>query len=128
MSTCIDKDCKLILNADDSAIFYAHKDPCVIEQKLSSNLENCFTWLVDIRLSLHLGKTEILFGPLRKLKQIVNFTVVCNGQEIKGSDTSVKYVGVHVCIDKFLSCENIVLSIIQKVNASIDFYTGMLVV
>ena len=119
MSISIDKDCKLILYADDSAIFYAHKDPGIIEQKLSRNLGNCFTWLVDNRLSLHLGKTEtILFGPPRKLKQVVNFTVVCNGQEIKGSD-SVKYLGV--CIDKFLSCENIVLSIIHKVNARLRF-------
>jgi hypothetical protein len=82
-------------------------------------LGNCFTWLVDNRLSLHLGKREtILFGPPRKLKQVVNFTVVCNGQEIKGSG-SVKYLDV--CIDRFLSCENIVLSIIHKVNARLRF-------
>jgi hypothetical protein len=60
----------------------------------------------------------ILFGPPRKLKLIVNFTVVCNGQEIMGSD-NVKYVGV--CIDRSLSCENIVLSIIQKVNTRVRF-------
>jgi hypothetical protein len=109
----------LILYADDSAIFYAHKDPGIIEQKLSRNLGNCFTWLVDNRLSLHLGKTEtISFGPPRKLKQVVNFTDVCNGQEIKGSD-SVKYLGV--CIDKSLSFENIALSIIHKVNARLRF-------
>ena len=70
MSISTDKDCKLILYADDSAIFFAHKDPVVISAKLSSVLSQCSSWLVNNKLSLHLGKTEcILFGPKRKLKE-----------------------------------------------------------
>jgi hypothetical protein len=119
MSVSVDDDCKLILYADDSAIFYAHRDPNVISQKLGSVLEKCSSWLVDNRLSLHLGKTEsMLFGPPRKLKNVTDFKIVCNGLVIKGVD-SVKYLGI--CIDKFLTCENIVLSIIQKVNARLKF-------
>jgi hypothetical protein len=36
----IDKDCKLIIYADDNATFYAHEDLDVFEQNLSSNLKN----------------------------------------------------------------------------------------
>ena len=78
MTTSIDKDCKLILYADDSAIFFAHKDPHLISEKLGSVLDNCSTWLVNNKLSLHLGKTEcILFGPKRKLKYFHDFTICC---------------------------------------------------
>jgi hypothetical protein len=60
----------------------------------------------------------MLSGPPRKLKNVIDFKIVYNGHVIKGSE-SVKYLGN--CIDKFLICENSVLSIIQKVNARLIF-------
>ena len=120
MSISIDSECKLISYADDSAILFSHKDPNVISEKLGKVLENCSSWLVDNKLSLHLGKTEcLLFGPPRKLKSIEKFEVVCNNHVIKSTD-SVKYLGLQ--IDKFLDCERIVLSIVQKVNARLKFF------
>jgi hypothetical protein len=47
---------------------------------------------------------------------------VCNGHVIKGSE-SVKYLGI--CIDKFLTCENILLSIIQKLMLDWNFCIEM---
>ena len=58
MVTSIDADCKLILYADDSAILFAHKDVNLISQKLRTVMDSCLEWLVDNKLSLHLGKTE----------------------------------------------------------------------
>ena len=96
MSTSIDKNCKLILYADDSAIFFAHKDPHLISEKLGSVLNQCSTWLIDNKLSLHLGKTEcILFGPKRKLKYFQNFTICCNNHVINATE-HVKYLGVYI--------------------------------
>ena len=70
MSMSIDNDCKLILYADDSAILFPHKNPDVISNKLGKVLESCSSWLVDNKLSLHLGKTEcMLFGPRKKLRK-----------------------------------------------------------
>ena len=66
MSISIDKDCKLILYADDSAIFFAHKDPVVISTKLSSVLGQCSSWLVNNKLSLYLGKTVYTFWTQKK--------------------------------------------------------------
>ena len=55
--------CRLSLYADDSALIFAHRDPKVISDRLSSELSTCKSWLVDNRLSLHVGKTEsLLFG------------------------------------------------------------------
>ena len=119
MSISIDSDCKLILYADDSAILYTHKDPNIISSKLGSVLEKCSDWLIDNKLSLHLGKTEcMLFGPKRKIKQITNFSVKCYGHVIKATDV-VKYLGVH--IDKYLNFEYIVSNIITKVNGRLKF-------
>ena len=63
MYISVSADCKLFY-ADDSAILFSHKDPDVISQKLSEVIESRSNWLVDNKLSLHLGKTGcVLFGP-----------------------------------------------------------------
>ena len=48
--------CKLSLYADDSALLFSHRDPGVIANHLSNELTTCKHWLVDHRLSLHVGK------------------------------------------------------------------------
>ena len=109
-TTSVSADCKLILYADDSATKFAHKNHVVISQKLYSVMESCSSWLVDNKLSLHLGKTEcVLFGPHRKLRDITNFHVQCKDHSIKAQD-SVKYFGLF--IDNHMNCKKIVNSII----------------
>ena len=64
-------NCMLLQYADDSALIISDKDPVKIGQNLSRNLDNCNKWLVDNKLSLLMGKTElILFGTKRKLKKM----------------------------------------------------------
>ena len=119
MSISIDEEAKLILYADDSAILYSHQNPDFISKKLGSILESCSSWLVDNKLSLHLGKTEcILFGSKRKVKKVENFQVTCNDHTIVSSK-QVKYLGLS--IDCTLSGEAIVHSIVNKVNARLKF-------
>lgn len=119
MRISIDQECKLILYADDSAILFAHKNPSIISQKLGQTLESCSSWLVDNKLSLHLGKTEcLIFGSKRKLKQVKEFKIVCNGHTIE-STKSVKYLGLN--IDDSLSGESIVNCILTKVNSRLKF-------
>ena len=119
MSASVGPDCKLLLYADDSAILFSDKNPDIISAKLSQELQSCSKWLVDNKLSLHLGKTEcILFGTKRKLKKIKEFSVTCNNHTIL-SQNSVKYLGLQ--IDQFLSGDIIVNSILQKANARLKF-------
>ena len=74
MELSISSECKLLLYADDSAIMYSNKDPRVISDKLGLELEMCSKWLVDNKLSLHMGKTEcIIFGSKRKLRKSIIF-------------------------------------------------------
>jgi hypothetical protein len=119
MRISIDQECKLILYADDSAILFAHKNPSIIFQKLGQTLESCSSWLVDNKLSLHLGKSEcLIFGSKRKLKQVKEFKIVWNGHTIE-STKSVKYLGLNIYDS--LSGESIVKSILTKVNSRLKF-------
>ena len=55
--------CKLLLYADASAILFSHREVNVISDRLGKELKSCSNWLIDNKLSLHLGKSEcILFG------------------------------------------------------------------
>ena len=120
MAISINPDCKLLLYADDSTILFSHKDPNFISNKLGKELESCSEWLVDNKLSLHLGKTEcILFGPKRNLKRASEFQIQCNGHVIK-SQSSIKYLGID--IDQNLSGEKKTAnSITKKVNSRLKF-------
>ena len=70
MVISIDPDYKLLLYTDDSTILFSHSDSDQIANKLGKVLESCIDWLVDHKLSLHLGKTEcILFRPNENLKK-----------------------------------------------------------
>ena len=85
--------CKLSLYADDSALLFSHRDAKVIADRLSSELSTCKGWLVDNRLSLHVGKTEaLLFGTKRRLKG-VDFRFFCDGTPVERK-FDVKYLGV----------------------------------
>ena len=89
----ISLSCRLSLYADDSALLFAHRDAQVIADRLSVELSSCKKWLVDNRLSLHVGKTEsLLFGSKRRLKG-VDFRVFCDGTPVERKFT-VKYLGV----------------------------------
>ena len=90
----ISLNCRLSLYADDSALLFAHRDPRVIGNHLSNELSTCKRWLVDNRLSLHVGKTEsLLFGSKRRLKGVDNFHVHCDGVPVERK-FCVKYLGV----------------------------------
>ena len=87
-------DCQLSLYADDSALFFSHKNPSEVASRLSNELSNCKKWLVDNKLSLHVGKTEcLLFGSRNKLRGAGDFQVFCEGKAVQRAH-SVKYLGV----------------------------------
>ncbi len=92
---------KLLLYADDSVLLVSHRDPRVIPNTLSQELESCNKWLIDNRLSLHLEKIEaILYGTKRKMKNTEDF-------EVKYKDTAIESVSevkyLRIKIDKTLS-------------------------
>ena len=85
--------CSLSLYADDSAIYFAHRNASNIAERLSRELSLCKKWLVDNKLSLHVGKTEsILFGSKGRLRTVRDFTVFCEGTAVDRV-SQVKYLG-----------------------------------
>ena len=119
--------CKLLLYADDSALIISGTDPTQIAEKLTKELESCQQWLMDNKLSLHLGKTEaMIFGTKRKLKQVESFEVKCGNIKINNVN-QVKYLGLQ--IDDNLSGENAVKNVLKKANSRLKFlyrYSDML--
>jgi hypothetical protein len=110
---------KVLLYADDTGILVAGKSISEIEASLSSSMELVSEWLVDNKLSLHLGKTEsILFGSKPKLSKNPGLKVKCNGTDISSS-SSVKYLGA--TIEQSLTGESIARSLIDKVNSRLKF-------
>ena len=111
--------CKLLLYADDSALIISGKKPKKIAEELSKELNSCRNWLIDNKLSLHLGKTEaILFGTRYNLNQVNSFEVICNNEIIQNVK-SVKYLGLQ--LDEDLAGESIVKEISKKVNSRLRF-------
>ena len=89
--------CKLLLHADDSVLLTSGQDLVEIEATLSS----VNGWLIDNKLSLHLGKIQsIVFGTRTKLCKCNTINIVCNGNIIESKST-VTYLGV--TLDQSLS-------------------------
>ena len=111
--------CRLSLYADDSALVFSGSDPDYVANFLGSELSICKKWLVDNRLSLHLGKTEcILFGPKRKLKTGINFDIMLDGSVVKRV-TSVKYLGV--LLDQYMDFTMHVDKLLKKAGSKLNF-------
>ena len=132
LSSCL--KCHLSLYADDSALIYSGRDVDDISRFLSGELSTCKRWLIDNRLSLHVGKTEsILFGTGRMIKKAEGFSVKCDGEAVQRA-TSVVYLGVRLdqClnfgeyVDKVCKDANSRLSFLYRYSSILDFRTRKL--
>ncbi len=108
-----------MLYADDSVLLVSDKDPRVVSDNLSEELESCNEWLVDNRLLLYLGKTEaMLCGTERKIRSKEGFGVKCKDTPID-SVSEVKYLRIK--IDETLSGDGILEITVKKCNGRIKF-------
>ncbi len=93
------------------------KDPKVVSDAMTKELETCNEWLIDNRLLLHLGKTEAMFcGTKRKIRNREGFGVKCKDTSVD-TVTEVKYLGVQ--IDETLSGEGVLDTIFEKCTGRI---------
>ena len=115
--------CRLILYADDSALLVSGTSVSVIEETLGHELTFLSEWLVDNKLSIHLGKTEsILFGSNKKIRKQSTMKIICGDNVVTAKD-NVKYLGVS--LDQSLGGKYIAESILKKGNSRLKF-TGQL--
>ena len=111
--------CHLSLYADDSTLVASGRNAAELGRYLSGQLASCKDWMVDNRLSLHLGKTEcILIGSARRLQDAQDFRILCDGNEVM-KVSKVRYLGV--MIDENFSGKVQVGSVIKKVAARLGF-------
>ena len=111
--------CRLILYADDSALLVSGTSVSVIKETLGHELTFPSEWLVDNKLSIHLGKTEsILFGSKKKILKWSTMKIICEDNEVTAKD-NVKYLGVS--LDQSLAGKYIAESILKKGNSRLKF-------
>ena len=103
---------KLLSYADDLAIVAADNGLSNIEKLLKNKVETVSDWLIDSKLSLHLGKSgSKLFRSEIKLKSWSNLNITCRGTDIEPRE-NVKYLVA--TLEQCLSGESMVKSIIQR--------------
>jgi hypothetical protein len=111
--------CKLLLYADDSVLLVSDKSVKSIEKILIEELHNINKWLVENKLSLHLGKTEsILFGSKQKINKSPKLNIKYNGTQIESKPT-VKYLGSE--LDQYMSGEDMAQKSIKKISSRTKF-------
>ena len=82
--------CTFILYADDSALLVSGTSVSVIEETLGHELTFLSEWLVDNKLSIHLGKTEsILFGSSKKIRKQSTMKIICEDNEVTAKDNVI---------------------------------------
>ena len=83
--------------ADDSALIYSDKNPEKIGNVLRINLESCNKWLIENKLSMHMGKAELIFfASKRKLNKVNDFSIEhSDGQKIRAKQLVV-YLGLEL--------------------------------
>ena len=114
--------CRLILHADDSTLLVSGTSVSVIEENLGHELTLLSEWLVDNKLSIHLGKTEsIIFGSKKKIRKQSTMKIICGDNEVAAKD-NVKYLGVS--LDQSLRGKYIAESILKKGNSRLKFLWG----
>ena len=92
--------------------------PDSISKKLSEYLDSFNHWLIDNKLSLHVGRTEcIICGSKRKLSKIVYFSVTYGNSVIKGQQ-HVKYLGVVIvqCLSGNTMANNTIAKALGKLK------------
>ena len=76
-------------------------------------------WLVDNKLSLHLGKTNtILFGSKKRIQQNNSIQVKCNGNDIE-SKQQVTYLGL--TLDQSISGNTIADKVVLQCSNKVKF-------
>lgn len=100
ISHVVDK-CKIILYADDTAIFYRDKDISKIQNSLTHDLDLVSHWLSENKLTLNVDKTKsIVFGTPTMLKMSPSIELQQGGKVIE-QVMEFKYLGVllDTCLD-----------------------------
>ena len=116
----LSKSCKIITYANDTVLYYSHKDMKEIKKVLSQDLCTVSKWLQENELVLNLKKrkTEVmLFGTKKRLNQQERETEINYQSQSINTKISYKYLGVQ--LDPSLNMQEHFKSICRKASSRI---------
>ena len=88
------KHCKIALYADDTAIFFGHKDVPTIQSTLQQDLSALNSWFYKNSLVINCSKTNILsFGINKRLANVNNLILKLDETNVSHNIASIKYLG-----------------------------------
>ena len=88
------KHCKIALYADDTAIFFPHKDVPTIQSTLQQDLSALNSWFYENSLVINCSKTNILsFGTNKRLANVNNLILKLDETNVSHNIASIKYLG-----------------------------------
>ena len=111
--------CKVHLYADDTVIYFAHKNPQIVQSTLNKELVLLDKWMSKNRLKVNYEKTvSMLFGNRHMLKKCNRLDLNLKGHKIIQVKT-FKYLGLY--IDEELKWDAHVNHLCEKVGRMISF-------
>ena len=114
------KSCKMIMYANDTVLYYSHKDMKKIKKVLSQDLCTVSKWLQENELVLNLkkGKTEVmLFDTKKRLNQQEREIEINYQSQHINNTNNYKYLGVQ--LDPSLNMQEHFNSICRKASSCI---------
>jgi exonuclease III len=111
---------KVVLYADDTAIFYASKDIHEIQKALTDDLFRAQTWLDENKLTLNASKTKtMLFGTPQRLRRSLHF-------KIETADYTLEHVSVFKYLGAWLDSSLNWEHHINKMHSKVSQRLGVL--
>ena len=112
------------LFADDSSLYYKHKNLSILESDINGELDKINEWLCANRLSLNIEKSNfvIFYPPQKRLLRDFYPILIINGKHLK-REYSIKYLGIF--IDSHLNWKSHVNYIAKKINRSIGILSKL---
>jgi hypothetical protein len=112
--------CKIILYADDTVIYFSDKNASIIESTLNEEVNRIAIWMRDNHLTLNLkkGKTDfVLYGTAKKLsKELHKINVHINGEKV---NEATKYMYLGVLLDQHLNLHDHLATTYKKASSRI---------
>ena len=105
------KDCKILLYADDTVLYYSNKDISTIQDKLNENLDITSKWLKENYMKVNTDKSHLLLSGNTKHESNIDNNIIISEpqQELLG-----------ITIDSNLSFEDHVNKICQKTSQKLN--------
>ena len=109
------------LYADDTCIYYQHRDIQKIENVLNKEFSSLCEWFIDNKLSIHFGedKTKAILFTRNKTEAKLN---ICFQDHSIKQYNSVEYLGC--LLDNNLCGESMTRRALKKINGNLNFYTN----